>query len=298
MHYALSCRTERPIAGCELAPHPFLFLKGGTLDNATRAKLMDQNQHKFTFRWFRGPRRQLCQSEQCPRGSTYDPVSWSKAAVGGSSLKCAICEKSGVAGHLSLFCSASCFKSAWKGHCGAHHTSLKPTFRKRNVSKGTFMDEELEIEAATIPSESTGGSSCSSLDTEDNWVACAEDKAYIPVGEDVGCVLKVEVCAIAMNDGKVLAGPITTYTDPVLAAPRGPPKRHLVTTPAPSSTVTTGARFRVISYNILAELYATKQAYPYCDSWSLAWPYRKAMIEQEVEEAQGDIVCLQVCSTQ
>ena len=105
--------------------------------------------------------------------------------------------------------------------------------------------------------------------------------------------MKVVVTAIAATDGRVLAGPMTCYTAPVLAAPRGPPKRHLVTTPSPNSTVTTGARFRVVSYNILAELYATKQAYPYCDSWSLAWPYRRAMIEQEIEEAQGDVVCLQ-----
>ena len=100
---------------------------------------------------------------------------------------------------------------------------------------------------------------------------------------------------MSVTDGRVLAGPVTAYTDPVLAAPRGPPKRHLVASPPPrdSSAVTTGARFRVVSYNILAELYATKQAYPYCDSWSLAWPYRRAMIEQEIEEAQGDVVCLQ-----
>ena len=106
MVFALTCRTERPIQGCELTPYAFLYLKGGTADNLTRQKHMDANPHKFTFRWSRGPRRQLCQCEQCPRGSTYDPTYWSKAAVGGASLKCAICEKAGVAAHLSLFCSA------------------------------------------------------------------------------------------------------------------------------------------------------------------------------------------------
>ena len=35
------------------------------------------------------------------------------------------------------------------------------------------------------------------------------------------------------------------------------------------------------------------QAYPYCDSWSLSWPYRRRIILQELEEAQGDVVCLQ-----
>ena len=106
MFFALSMRTERPIEGCEVLAHPFLFLKGGTLDNASRAKVMDNNPHKFKYRWFRGPVRQLCQFDNCPRGSTYDPVAWSKPAVGGASLQCAVCAKAGVAGHHSLFCSA------------------------------------------------------------------------------------------------------------------------------------------------------------------------------------------------
>ena len=53
-------------------------------------------------------------------------------------------------------------------------------------------------------------------------------------------------------------------------------------------------RFRVVSYNVLAELYATRQAYPYADPWALQWAYRRKLILQELEEAQGDIVCLQV----
>lgn len=30
-------------------------------------------------------------------------------------------------------------------------------------------------------------------------------------------------------------------------------------------------RFRLCSYNLLAEIYATQQAYPYCDFWALSW---------------------------
>lgn len=104
-YYQMSLRTDRPIESCELSPYPFLYLKGGNLDNAARQKKMDSNPYKFDYRWFRGPRKRICQNESCPRGSTYDPVYWSKAAIGGASLRCATCEKAGVAGHLSLFCS-------------------------------------------------------------------------------------------------------------------------------------------------------------------------------------------------
>lgn len=36
-----------------------------------------------------------------------------------------------------------------------------------------------------------------------------------------------------------------------------------------------------------------RQQYPYCDSWNLAWPYRKLVLFAELEEMQGDVVCLQ-----
>ena len=105
-YYHMSLRTDRPIQGCELSPYPFLCLKGGTLDNAARQKKMDSCPYKFSYNWYRGPRRRICQNEQCPRGSTYDPVYWSRTAIGGASLRCATCEKAGVAGHLCMFCSS------------------------------------------------------------------------------------------------------------------------------------------------------------------------------------------------
>jgi CCR4-NOT transcription complex subunit 6 len=39
--------------------------------------------------------------------------------------------------------------------------------------------------------------------------------------------------------------------------------------------------------------YRYVQQYPYCDSWALSWPFRLSLLAQELEEAQGDIVCLQ-----
>jgi hypothetical protein len=35
------------------------------------------------------------------------------------------------------------------------------------------------------------------------------------------------------------------------------------------------------------------QAYPYSDPWSLTWPYRRSIILQELNDTQGDILCLQ-----
>ncbi|CAN0469672.1 unnamed protein product, partial [Hapterophycus canaliculatus] len=52
-------------------------------------------------------------------------------------------------------------------------------------------------------------------------------------------------------------------------------------------------RFRLCSYNLLAEIYATQQAYPYCDFWALSWGYRKTNLLRELLEAGADVLCLQ-----
>lgn len=70
----------------------------------------------------------------------------------------------------------------------------------------------------------------------------------------------VEVTAHSVNDNTILAGPVSIVTEPVLSAPKAPPKRPLITIPgALVGSPAPLARFRIVSYNILSELYATKQ---------------------------------------
>lgn len=52
--------------------------------------------------------------------------------------------------------------------------------------------------------------------------------------------------------------------------------------------------FTLLTYNILAEKYATPQMYGYVPSWALVWEYRKQMILHEVLSYDADIICLQV----
>lgn len=52
--------------------------------------------------------------------------------------------------------------------------------------------------------------------------------------------------------------------------------------------------FTLLTYNILAEKYATSQMYGYVPSWALVWEYRKQMILHEVLSYDADIICLQV----
>ena len=114
----LSLRVERPVEGCEVSALAYLNIKGGAMDNATRAKMLEGSPHYFVYRchfpdswallidgrWSRGPVQQMCAYFNCPRKDTYDPVHWSKFALGGPCLQCAICEKYGLRNN-STFCS-------------------------------------------------------------------------------------------------------------------------------------------------------------------------------------------------
>jgi len=87
----LLLRVERPIEGCELSPHPYLKIKGGSLDNSARAKLLDSTPHCFTYQWKRGPYMQICANITCPRGDTFDPINWSRFSLGSPGLQCMVC---------------------------------------------------------------------------------------------------------------------------------------------------------------------------------------------------------------
>jgi CCR4-NOT transcription complex subunit 6 len=105
----------------------------------------------------------------------------------------------------------------------------------------------------------------------EEWIEISRDQLYVPTDEDVGRKLKLEAAAYSAETGELLMLRVVK-TDIVLARAPDPAKRNLVT--AKASGLSGGARFRIATYNTLAEIYATQQQYPYCDFWALSWEYR------------------------
>lgn len=83
----------------------------------------------------------------------------------------------------------------------------------------------------------------------------------------------------------------------VIAPPPPPPKRRVITANHvlmnPQFADSTTLQFRVVTYNILADIYATQQMFPYCPRWALNWRYRRAQILRELEQLDADVICLQ-----
>ncbi|PHJ24839.1 endonuclease exonuclease phosphatase family protein [Cystoisospora suis] len=61
----------------------------------------------------------------------------------------------------------------------------------------------------------------------------------------------------------------------------------------PSAEDANRFRVTVMTWNVLAELYGTLDAFPHCDAYMLAWPYRRARILEEIISQDPDVVCLQ-----
>jgi CCR4-NOT transcription complex subunit 6 len=76
-----------------------------------------------------------------------------------------------------------------------------------------------------------------------------------------------------------------------------PPKRQMLANvheERPTPRLRQIGVFRVLTYNILAEIYATRQMYPYCPVWALNWSFRREILQRELQAYNADIICLQV----
>jgi CCR4-NOT transcription complex subunit 6 len=122
------------------------------------------------------------------------------------------------------------------------------------------------------------------------WLEICNNQVYCPTSEDIGRKLKLEVGAYSIETGKLLMQRVVK-TELVLTRAPDPSKRNLVT--AKTSGPRGGERFRIVTYNILAEIYATQQQYPYCDLWALSWEFRFQNILREILDACPDVICLQ-----
>jgi len=73
-----------------------------------------------------------------------------------------------------------------------------------------------------------------------------------------------------------------------------PPERRFIQYIDPvQNQISDKEKFKVLSYNILAESYASADMYFYCPSWALDWNYRKQGILKEILAYDSDIICLQ-----
>tara|TARA_B110001450_G_scaffold220096_1_gene215408 strand:- start:47 stop:1639 length:1593 start_codon:yes stop_codon:yes gene_type:complete len=129
-----------------------------------------------------------------------------------------------------------------------------------------------------------------SKDEPETWTEVGKGKNYSATTEDVGHLLKFEVCPVEVNTGAGCGKPEVFTTGRVIPAPT-PPRRNLV--PVARHDGSEGGTFTVLTYNVLADLYATTEMYGYTPQWALSWNYRRQNILKEIVMHDADILCLQ-----
>lgn len=125
-------------------------------------------------------------------------------------------------------------------------------------------------------------------------------RSFAPTADDVGHVLQL-VCRYVdrLADGKIDIGPpLSVESDPVRRLPAAPMERRMMSLATgemfPAKNRRPGT-FRVLTYNVLSEIYTSVTSYPHCPKWGLAWTYRRLNLLREMSQYDADILCLQEC---
>ena len=312
----LSLRVDRPIEGCTLRPHAYMYSK--KMDLSETSKMNSSNSlsnyesltsgfksmmrsvppaHEFHYRWLRGPRKEPCAYVQCPRRTSFSPHDWSKYALkGGCSIQC-VSQRSSL--YRAIFCNTTCFKSAWKHQVttssasgrGNRELSLSSDMDNMSVaSSGSGASSPTIKSYSNNISNSASSNFLNDYDENTEWEEISDSFMYVPTENDVGRKLKLEAVAVSLETGEALMSRVVK-TDIVLSRTPPPKKMNLVTVKGAGGGG--GSRFRIVTYNVLAEIYATQQQYPYCDFWALSWEYRFHNILRELMDCGGDVICLQ-----
>ncbi|KAF3522231.1 hypothetical protein F2Q69_00049432 [Brassica cretica] len=282
--------SEVPIVGCELTPYVLLRRPDNTATTDDVPESSPLDGHFLKYRWYR------VQSDKKVAICSVHP---SKEAT----LQCLGCIKTKVPVTKSYHCSTKCFTDAWQHHRVLH---------ERAAAEGNGEEEELlrlnssgsvSSILSTVSSLTNGSSSSvypSSITQKtgaggETLVEVGRSKTYTPMADDVGHVLKFECVVVNAETKQNVGHSCTILTSRVIPAPSPSPRRMIPVSGAVDSNgrpMSMGS-FTLLSYNILADAYASSEIYSYCPTWALSWTYRRQNLLREIVKYHADIVCLQ-----
>eukprot|EP00897_Mesotaenium_endlicherianum_P005897 jgi/Mesen1/5335/ME000267S04483 len=290
--------SDIPIAGCELSPYVLLRKSDGgiTTDDIPEGNPIDG--YFIRCRWYR------VQSDKRVAVCSIHPTET-------ATLQCLGCVKAKLPVSKSYHCTPQCFRDSWRLHKSMH-------VRESGRLNGAEEDELFGPFASGNGSlnSSLGGGSVTGLPNGalypglgrasapegqqqangDIWYEVGRGKTYTPSSDDVGHILKFDCVPIDASSGNQVAPPTTLLTSRVIPAP-SPTPRRLIPCSGLDATVEAGTAgggtFTLLSYNVLADLYASSEMYSYCPSWALSWAYRRQNLLRELLGYHADILCLQ-----
>ncbi|KAF8398544.1 hypothetical protein HHK36_017474 [Tetracentron sinense] len=294
--------SDIPIVGCELTPYVLLRRPDSSISTDDVPDSAPLDGYYLRYRIQSDKKIAICSvhpSEQ-------------------ATLQCLGCVKAKIPVAKSYHCSPRCFSDAWQHHRVLHEraasaanengTEEEELFGRFNSSGSGVINTSLSGSTSSIgqsPGLNNGSAplypaAITERSSGETWFEVGRSKTYTPTADDIGHVLKFE-CVGVDAETKLPVGHVNTIlTSRVIPAPSPSPRRlipvngvdvmgHL---DSDCRTASSGT-FTVLSYNILADVYATNEVYSYCPSWALSWPYRRQNLLREIVGYRADILCLQ-----
>ncbi|XP_050227699.1 carbon catabolite repressor protein 4 homolog 1-like [Mercurialis annua] len=293
--------SDIPIVGCELTPYVLLRRPDKSITNDDIPESAPVDGHFLRYKWYR------IQSDKKVAVCSVHP---SEQAT----LQCLGCVKAKIPVAKSYHCSTKCFFDAWQHHRVLHDRAASAVNENGNEEEelfGRFNSTGSGVLNATLSGSAsaanlTNGSAplypaaVTQRNGGETWFEVGRSKTYTPSADDIGHVLKCECVVVDAETNLPVGHPNTILTSRVIPAPSPTPRRLIPISGADlmghadsEGRISSSGTFTVLSYNILSDVYATSEAYSYCPSWALSWPYRRQNLLREIVGYRADIVCLQ-----
>jgi len=152
------------------------------------------------------------------------------------------------------------------------------TLSVKDVVDGHFRDDDEDLRRQRWYCVHSVGECISPNNTH----MLSASESYKPNTQDVGKVLLLEI------EGKGFF-----VTEPVIPFPHPVPRRMIQLYNDRYGRSLRGPSFRVVTYNVLADVYATSEQFPNCPPFALSWENRRQNLLKEILECDPDIICLQ-----
>ncbi|CAN6296398.1 unnamed protein product [Urochloa humidicola] len=298
--------SEIPIVGCEITPYVLLRRPDGGIftDDVSEASAVDG--YFVRYKWYR------IQSDRRASVCSVHPTEQ-------ATLQCIGCLKSKIPVAKSYHCSAKCFSDAWQHHRVLHERAISALnengteeeelfgrFGSGSSSSGIIsaalsgstpnLSQSSGVNNGPTPVYPTGTEKSSG----ETWFEVGRSRTYTATADDIGHVLRFECVVVDLETRGTVGAPTSVLTSRVIPAPTPTPRRLIPVNAADAmghfdldSRTSSFGTFTVLSYNILADTYATSDTYSYCPTWALSWAYRRQNLLREIIGYHADIICLQ-----
>lgn len=125
------------------------------------------------------------------------------------------------------------------------------------------------------------------------WIEMAATRQYCPSHQDIDRPLRLDIIPVLKDGRDSPTGGMSITTGTVIPTPKEARTRRMISNGGTFNAEWLSQQFKVMNWNILADLYATESVYPYCEKWALSWTWRKHLILKELKSMTADIITLQ-----